>query len=98
MKLKLQITEGCTCYSYTINDMEYDDLLDKQDEYYNPEFSNSRQAKYFIIIINGKLLIDFCYGINKGAVVYFKSEELARQAINILGEHTIKEIANIYYY
>lgn len=37
MKFKLQITEGCTCYSYTINDMEYDDLLDKQDEYYNPE-------------------------------------------------------------
>lgn len=38
MEVKIEITEGCTCYSYTINGKEYGDLIDKESEHYNPDF------------------------------------------------------------
>lgn len=38
MEVKIEITEGCTCYSCTINGIEYGDLIDKESEYYNPDF------------------------------------------------------------
>lgn len=38
MEVKIEITEGCTCYSYTINGIEYGDLIDKESEHYNPDF------------------------------------------------------------
>lgn len=36
-----------------------------------------------------KIFIDYCS--DKGAIVYFKREELAQQAIELLGEETIKQ-------
>lgn len=56
-----------------------------------PDFNNFKQAKYCIIICKDKLLIDYCYCTDKGAIVYFKREELAQQAIELLGEETIKQ-------
>lgn len=38
MEVKIEITEGCTCYSYTINGKEYGNLIDKESEHYNPDF------------------------------------------------------------
>ena len=38
MKVKIEITEGCTCYSCTINGIEYENLIDKESEHYNPDF------------------------------------------------------------
>lgn len=38
MEVKIEITEGCTWYSYTINGKEYGDLIDKESEHYNPDF------------------------------------------------------------
>lgn len=38
MKVKIEITEGCTVYSYTINGIEYGDLIDKESDDYNPYF------------------------------------------------------------
>lgn len=38
MEVKIEITEGCTCYSYTINGIEYGDLIDKESDDYNPDF------------------------------------------------------------
>lgn len=38
MEVKIEITEGCTCYSYTINGKEYGDLIDKESDDYNPDF------------------------------------------------------------
>ena len=32
MKVKIEITEGCTSYSYTINDIEWVDLVDKESD------------------------------------------------------------------
>ena len=29
MKVKIEITEGCTAYSYTINNKEWSELVDK---------------------------------------------------------------------
>lgn len=58
---------------------------------WNPCFNNDKQAKYFITISNGKLLIDYCYYINMGVIVYFRREKLAQQAIELLGEETIKQ-------
>ena len=38
MEVKIETTEGCTCYSCTINDIEYENLIDKESEHYNPDF------------------------------------------------------------
>jgi hypothetical protein len=38
MEVKIEITEGCMCYSYTINGIEYGDLIDKESDDYNPDF------------------------------------------------------------
>ena len=38
MKVKIEIAEGCTCYSCTINGIEYENLIDKESENYNPDF------------------------------------------------------------
>lgn len=38
MEVKIEITEGCTCYSYTINGKEYGNLIDKESDDYNPDF------------------------------------------------------------
>ena len=38
MEVKIKITEGCTCYSYTINGIEYGDLIDNESDNYNPDF------------------------------------------------------------
>ena len=38
MEVKIEITEGCTCYSCTINGIEYEYLIDKDSEYYDPDF------------------------------------------------------------
>ena len=32
MKVKIEITEGCISYSYTINDIEWVDLVDKESD------------------------------------------------------------------
>lgn len=58
---------------------------------WEPCFNNFKQAKYCIIICNDKLSIDYCYCADKGAIVYFRREELAQQAIELLGEETIKQ-------
>lgn len=38
MEVKIEITEGCTCYSCTINGIEYGDLIDKESDNYDPDF------------------------------------------------------------
>ena len=38
MEVKIEITEGCTCYSYTINGIEYGDLIDREGDNYDPDF------------------------------------------------------------
>ena len=40
MKVKIEITEGYTSYSYTINDTEWVDLVDKESDYYNLELAD----------------------------------------------------------
>lgn len=52
---------------------------------------NSGEGKYYIFLehINDSLFIDYAVEFQNGDV-YFKSEELAKQAIEILGEETIK--------
>lgn len=60
-----------------------------------PNFNSSMEAIYYITITEeGKLSIYYCYGINRVTVAYFRSKELAQQAINVLGEETIKIALN----
>ncbi len=55
-----------------------------------PNFNNSKKPKYFIATTSGNTVyIEKIYGLN-ASVVYFKTNELAQQAINILGEDTIR--------
>lgn len=56
-----------------------------------PNFNSCRHRNYYITIRGNKLFIDYCFNINTGAVAYFKNEELAQQAIDILGEEVIKQ-------
>lgn len=41
MKVKIEITEGCTAYSYTINNKEWSELVDKESKYYDLDFVNN---------------------------------------------------------
>lgn len=55
-----------------------------------PNFNNSKEPKYFMATTSGNTVyIEKIYGFN-ASVVYFKTNELAQQAINILGEDTIR--------
>ena len=56
-----------------------------------PNFKNCKHRNYYITIRGNKLFIDYCFYINTGTVAYFKNEELAQQAIDILGEEVIKQ-------
>ncbi len=57
---------------------------------WKPDWSNEREIKYFIFInSHNALLIDDNISCNRG-IVYFRKRELAQQAINILGEDTIR--------
>lgn len=56
---------------------------------WQPNWNDTKEAKYYIVISD--------YGnqihrntISNNSIVYFKSEELANKAIEILGEETIK--------
>lgn len=40
MKAKIEITEGCTAYSYAINNKEWSELVDKESKYYDLDFVN----------------------------------------------------------
>lgn len=44
--------------------------------------------KYYFLIENSRLIIDF-HQTNNGGSVFFKSKELAEEALRILGEETI---------
>ena len=55
-----------------------------------PNFNNSKEPKYFMATTSGNTVyIEKIYDLN-ASVVYFKTNELAQQAINILGEDTIR--------
>ena len=56
-----------------------------------PNFNSCKHRNYYITIRGNKLFIDYCFYINTGTVAYFKNEELAQQAIDILGEEVIKQ-------
>ena len=56
-----------------------------------PDFDNHTQPKYFVIINDNKRVIGCSHSINREFGIYFKSEELAQQAIDILGEEVIKQ-------
>lgn len=55
---------------------------------WQPDWDNSKEAKYYLYFY-GKHYIDCSYQYIY-CLVYFKSSELAQQAIEILGEETIK--------
>lgn len=62
-----------------------------------PNYNNSEQAKYLITVDRyGILQVDHTYSICT-SLVYFKTKELAYQAIEILGKETIKQALNVDY-
>lgn len=61
-----------------------------------PDFKCGNEKYYLSITNEGTLQITPTYYTND-SFVYFKSEELAQQAIDILGEDTIKKALNVYY-
>lgn len=61
------------------------------NEGWRPDWEDNGESKYFILIdyYDNKITINSDY-YDLYAVVYFKSKELAQQAIDILGEETIR--------
>ena len=56
-----------------------------------PDFENADISKYYLYVYENKVIISSTY-VTSIAIVYFKSKELAQQAIDILGEELIKII------
>lgn len=56
---------------------------------WKPDFTNDREMKYSIFIIEGKIDVQLLY-IMQTSMIYFKTRELANETIRILGEETIK--------
>lgn len=58
---------------------------------WQPDWNDKEEGKHYISLehVNNSLSID-CTGLFQENNIYFKSEELAQQAIEILGEETIK--------
>lgn len=56
---------------------------------WQPDWNNNKESKYYIFIYNGKIDISNT-ALSNCLEVYFKSKELVQQAIEILGEETIK--------
>lgn len=56
---------------------------------WQPDWNNDTKFKYYIFVYNGKINIADT-ALSNCLDVYFKSKELAQQAIDILGEETIK--------
>lgn len=58
---------------------------------WQPDWEDEHENKYYIEIgtLINSLRINYTTIINR-SIIYFKSEELAKQAIEILGEETIK--------
>lgn len=78
-------------YGGEITDEEW---LDNVAKYLNgdwkPDWNNKHENKYGLVLLDNIKIIDSdCQTVNR-SVVYFKTTKLAQQAINILGEETIK--------
>lgn len=56
---------------------------------WKPDWENETEAKWYIEIMENEIDIDYTLNCNS-RIVYFRTEELAKQAIQILGEETIK--------
>lgn len=56
---------------------------------WQPDWNDGKQKKYYISIVINDIKIDFMFN-NRCSDIYFKSKELTEQAINILGEESIK--------
>lgn len=54
------------------------------------------ETKWFIRIENNQIIVDWRKNL-MGEIVYFRSEKIARQAISILGEETIRMALTINY-
>lgn len=61
-----------------------------------PDFTCEKSKYYLSIGSDDTLQINARYYSNTNSV-YFKSEELAQQAIDILGEDTIRKALDVYY-
>ena len=55
---------------------------------WRPNWNDLKEYKFYIKQLDDILFVDFA--ISNGYLVYFKTRELAKQAIEILGEETIK--------
>ena len=65
--------------------------------YWEPDFSDRSQEKWFIYYDCEHLKWDTGICVHyKYSVIYFKSEELAHQAIEILGEEEVKKALGIF--
>ena len=63
---------------------------------WEPDLEDDFQAKYFIFYNSKSKTINIvCNVCFNNGVVYFKSKELAKQAVEILGEETIKLVLGV---
>lgn len=65
---------------------------------WEPDFTDTDKQKWFIDYNSEESILgtDFTFGVYRHSNVYFKSGELARQAIEILGEEEVKKALGIF--
>ena len=62
-----------------------------------PDFDDINEEKNVIVKSGNDIVIRVTYTLDNPSLIYFKTMKLARQAIDILGEQTIREAINNYY-
>ena len=65
------------------------------NEGWEPNWNNGNEYKFYIMSFENIIKVDFCFHSNLGNV-YFKSRDLAKKAIDIVGMDTIKSIFQTY--
>lgn len=65
---------------------------------WEPDFTDTDKQKWFIDYNSKESILgtDFTFGVYRHSNVYFKSGELARQAIEILGEEEVKKSLGVF--
>ena len=65
---------------------------------WKPDFTDTNKQKWFIDYDSEESILgtDFIFGVYRNSNVYFESEELAKQAIEILGEEEVKKALGIF--
>lgn len=63
---------------------------DSDGNFWHPDWKNEEEKKYTVFIRNGKIVISHTT-VDNGNLVYFRTEEIAKRAVQISGENVVMD-------